>query len=154
MFKPWASLLGRLKAGEPEDAPKAEDAPEDAEGVRAEPVGAVAAGASVLREVNAGDGDVGEDGAVTATLGLVAVVLAAVATGVVVTLGVGVTIACAAGCVWLTGDNTISIAMLLGLSRCGACGDRNKAPMTNTCKATTHSTTVGAVRGLSACDGA
>jgi hypothetical protein len=66
----------------------------------------------------------------------------------VVGAAVGVTAACAFAGVLLTGASTISMAMLCWLSMSVVLGDNSKAPMANRCNATTHSTTVGAVRGL------
>ena len=72
----------------------------------------------------------------------------------VVGAAVGVTVVCAFVAVLLTGASTISMAMLCWLSMSVVLGDNSKVPMANRCSANTHSTTVGAVRGRSACDGA
>jgi hypothetical protein len=133
LFNPCASLLGRLKAGAPCDLPVC--------------VGVVAgaalvaedeAKASALRVASADE----SEGAVTAgVLGVVGV-------------AVGVSAACAFVGVLLTGASTISMAMLCWLSMSVVLGDNSKVPIANRCIAATHRTTVGAVRCLSACDGA
>ena len=129
MFKPCASLLGRLKAGAPCGLPACV-------GVAAGVVFVVDddAKASALRVASADE----SEGAVTAgVLGVIGV-------------AVGVSAACAFVGVLLTGASTISMAMLCWLSMSVVLGDSSKTPTANRCNAATHTTTVGAVRWVDA----
>lgn len=135
LFKPCASLLGRVKAGAPCDLAVCAGV---AVGVALAFVADDDAKASALRVASADE----SEGA--ATVGVLGVVGAAV----------GVTAACAFVGVLLTGASTISIAMLCWLSMSVVLGDNSNVPMANRCNATTHSTTVGAVRWVDACDSA
>jgi hypothetical protein len=79
--------------------------------------------------------DEGEGAATADVLGVVGAVM-------------GMTAVCAFVGVLLAGASTISMAMLCWLSMSVVLGDNSKAPMASRCNATTHSTTMDAVRGL------
>ena len=133
LFNPSASLLGRLKAGAPCGLPIC--------------VGVVAGAALVVEDeakasaLRVASADASEGAATAGVLGIVGA-------------AVGVTAVCAFVGVLLTGASTISMAMLCWLSMSVVPGDNSKTPIANRCNATTHSTTVKAVRWVDACDGA